>query len=88
MGMSYELDAIAAALLLTLLAWFGLFALDQAAQMVRRLSLDGAALGSFKVDFRLSAQSIAADPQGNVYVADTGNQRVQKFDPGGGFLAP
>lgn len=29
---------------------------------------------------------IAADAKGNFYVADTGNSRVQKFDPGGKFL--
>ena len=29
---------------------------------------------------------VAVDPQGNVYVADTWNHRVQKFDPSGEFL--
>lgn len=31
-------------------------------------------------------RGIATDPKGNIYVADTGNDRVQKFDQGGSFL--
>ncbi|MBN1991731.1 MAG: TIGR03663 family protein [Anaerolineae bacterium] len=31
-------------------------------------------------------RDIALDAQGNVYVTDTGNKRVQKFTPTGGFL--
>ncbi|HYN86967.1 MAG TPA: flippase activity-associated protein Agl23 [Ardenticatenaceae bacterium] len=31
-------------------------------------------------------RSVAVDPQGNVYVTDTGNKRVQKFDADGTFL--
>jgi DNA-binding beta-propeller fold protein YncE len=31
-------------------------------------------------------RAIAIDSQGNVYVTDTGNKRVQKFDPDGNFL--
>ena len=30
---------------------------------------------------------IASDPQGNIYVADYGNDRIEKFDPDGKFLA-
>jgi DNA-binding beta-propeller fold protein YncE len=30
---------------------------------------------------------IAVDPSGNVYVADTGSDRIQKFDSNGNFLA-
>jgi DNA-binding beta-propeller fold protein YncE len=33
-----------------------------------------------------SPQGLALDAQGNVYVADRGNRRVQVFDPRGGFL--
>ncbi|MGB9299025.1 MAG: NHL repeat-containing protein, partial [Anaerolineae bacterium] len=33
-----------------------------------------------------SPQGLALDAQGNVYVADRGNRRVQVFDPQGGFL--
>jgi DNA-binding beta-propeller fold protein YncE len=29
---------------------------------------------------------VVVDPQGNVYVVDSGNQRIQKFDPNGNFL--
>lgn len=32
-------------------------------------------------------RAVAADTSGNVYVADTFNQRVQKLDPSGNFLA-
>lgn len=32
-------------------------------------------------------RAVAVDAQGNVYVADTGNHRVQKFDKDGKFLA-
>ncbi|MCI2429917.1 SMP-30/gluconolactonase/LRE family protein [Candidatus Acetothermia bacterium] len=31
--------------------------------------------------------SVAVDSAGNVYVADSGNHRIQKFDPNGKFLA-
>ena len=31
-------------------------------------------------------RGVAIDPQGNVYVTDTGNKRVQKFTPDGTFL--
>lgn len=32
-------------------------------------------------------RDIAIDAEGNVYVTDTGNKRIQKFDPDGRFLA-
>jgi uncharacterized protein (TIGR03663 family) len=32
-------------------------------------------------------RGLAVDPQGNVYVADTGNKRIQKFDADGKFLS-
>ncbi len=35
----------------------------------------------------LGPTSLAVDRSGNVYVADTGNQRIEKFSPGGGFEA-
>jgi DNA-binding beta-propeller fold protein YncE len=31
-------------------------------------------------------QGVATDSSGNVYVADTWNHRIQKFDPSGGFI--
>ena len=31
-------------------------------------------------------EGVATDESGNVYVADTGNQRIQKFDADGNFL--
>jgi glucose/arabinose dehydrogenase/streptogramin lyase len=33
-----------------------------------------------------AAEGIAVDQQGNVYVADTGNDRIQKFSPNGTFI--
>jgi DNA-binding beta-propeller fold protein YncE len=41
----------------------------------------GAARGQFA-----SARGVALDGQGNIYVADTGNARIQKFSPSGEFL--
>ncbi len=34
-----------------------------------------------------SPAGVTVDPDGNIYVADTGNKRIQKFDPEGNFLA-
>jgi len=35
----------------------------------------------------LNPLGLAVDPTGNIYVADTGNNRLQKFSPAGKFLA-
>jgi len=35
----------------------------------------------------LSPLGIDVDPMGNLYIADTGNQRIQKIDPRGRFIA-
>lgn len=37
-------------------------------------------------EFLYQASGIATDPAGNVYVSDTGNARIQKFDSTGRFL--
>jgi DNA-binding beta-propeller fold protein YncE len=42
---------------------------------------EGTAEGQFKYPY-----GIAIDSLGNVYVADTGNDRIQKFDPNGNFI--
>jgi len=42
----------------------------------------GDAAGQF-----ISPESTAADPSGSLYVADTGNNRIQKFNPDGSFAA-
>ncbi|MFN4218579.1 MAG: 6-bladed beta-propeller [Candidatus Bipolaricaulia bacterium] len=47
----------------------GLFFLDQFGQ-------DGSELGAFR-----RPQGIAVDSKGNIYVADTENHRIQRFDP-------
>jgi len=41
--------------------------------------------GSEEGEF-VSPQGLALDAQGNLYVADTGNRRIQVFDPQGGLL--
>ena len=33
-----------------------------------------------------SPRGVAVDSSGNIYVADTGNNRIQKFDENGNFL--
>ena len=46
----------------------------------------GFGVGSSKAQF-LNAEGIDCDTRiGNFYVADTGNNRIQKFSPGGAFL--
>ncbi|MBV9281622.1 MAG: SMP-30/gluconolactonase/LRE family protein [Chloroflexi bacterium] len=64
---------------------------------IQKLSPSGAALAAIgtKPNRRCSADpgivgvpdGVALDPQGNIYVADTGNNRVQKFSPDGAPLA-
>ena len=43
---------------------------------------NGDSLGQFN-----RPQAIAIDPVGNIYVADTGNHRIQRFDEKGNFLS-
>jgi DNA-binding beta-propeller fold protein YncE len=49
--------------------------------LVKRWGKKGAAPGEFD-----APEAICVDKEGNVYVADTGNNRVQKFDANGKFL--
>jgi hypothetical protein len=45
-----------------------------------------ASSGTGAAAFELSPQGVAIDSAGNVYVVDSGNQRVQKFDAEGHFM--
>ncbi len=49
--------------------------------LLRVIGSPGSADGEFA-----TPHGVALDPQGNLYVADTGNDRVQVFDPEGLFL--
>lgn len=49
-----------------------------AAEVVARIGEPGDGPGQFQ-----QPRGVAFDKQGNLYVADTGNHRVQKFDPSG-----
>jgi sugar lactone lactonase YvrE len=49
-----------------------------------KATLAGAGSGDGQL---ISPLGAAVDPFGNLYVADNGNERIQKFDPSGNFLA-
>ena len=42
--------------------------------------------GSYSSDQHDSVRNVAVDSSGNVYVADTANDRIQKFDSNGNFI--
>jgi len=64
-----------------------IFAEEAAAQLlILKPAYEISRAGS-KVGELLNPQGMAVDPAGNVYVADTGNNRLQKFSPDGKFLA-
>jgi sugar lactone lactonase YvrE len=65
---------------------------------IQKLSPNGEALAAFGVGGPSNrcgsepgvlgtADGVTVDAQGNIYVADTGNNRIQKFSPGGAPLA-
>jgi len=47
---------------------------------------EGTGDGQFGFQFGPPSLSVAVDGSGNVYVGDTGNSRIQKFDENGNFL--
>ncbi|MFQ5798737.1 MAG: NHL repeat-containing protein, partial [Bacteroidota bacterium] len=53
----------------------------------RQMELFGWADGPRRFGNFVHASSLSIDPQGNIYVADAGNNRILKFSPGGKFLA-
>jgi tripartite motif-containing protein 71 len=54
---------------------------SQAPRYVKSFGSYGEGPGEFA-----SARGVAMDPQGNLWIADTYNNRVQKYGPGGNFL--
>ncbi len=60
----------------------GISAPPKALKFVQAFGGPGGGPGQF-----LNPQGISVDPAGNVYVADTGNHRVQKLDSQGRYLA-
>jgi DNA-binding beta-propeller fold protein YncE len=54
----------------------------RAITLVSVIGRKGAGPGEF-----MHPQGLATDLEGNLYVADTGNDRIQKFDPTGQFIA-
>jgi flagellar hook assembly protein FlgD len=51
-------------------------------EMFLHMNLPGNADGQFT-----SPQAVAADSSGSLYIADTGNNRIQKFSSGGAFIS-
>ena len=49
--------------------------------------ISGSGNGQFSFSYRDDNDGIATDPSGNVYVADTQNNRIEKFSSSGAFLA-
>jgi DNA-binding beta-propeller fold protein YncE len=58
---------------------------DATGQFVRKWGGFGSAQGEFKFNHDYPSR-IAVDPDGNVFVADTDNNRIQVFDADGNFL--
>jgi tripartite motif-containing protein 71 len=62
---------------------------DPAGQFVAMWGKKGSGAGEFNFHRQSEGDAIggiAIDAQGNIYVVDTGNHRIQKFNPNGKFL--
>ncbi len=55
-------------------------------KLILRWASGGNGDGEVGAGFKVGPQGLAVDPQGNLYVADTVNNRLIKFDPSGKFL--
>jgi len=60
--------------------------LDAEGQPVLSWGRPGSAPGEFSMQYHTGPCGIAVGPDGSVYVADTWNHRIQKFDPNGRFI--
>jgi len=72
------------------------YAMDTQNNRVEKFSSGGSYLSSIGSccalsgpggEFNLFPQSVAVDGSGNLYVADSGNNRIQKFDSNGNFVS-
>src|SRR5262245_42172940 len=82
-GKTCSSSALAASLALLCLA--ALIAAALPAPSARGLAYEGGETGSGPGQFRFPA-SVAVGQTGTVYVADSDNDRIQRFDEGGAFL--
>jgi len=80
--------AVLIVFLIAIVFSIGLFSLDDAfAVDPPSFVLKWGGSGSLEGQFSSGPRGVAVDSAGNVYVTDSGNQRIQKFDSSGTFLS-
>jgi len=80
--------AVLIVFLIAIVFSIGLFSLDDAfAVDPPSFVLKWGGFGSLEGQFSSGPRGVAVDSAGNVYVTDSGNQRIQKFDSSGTFLS-